>query len=163
MGHRITGIIGRAEVLQPFAERHGLTLAAPLKVIFHFLPLDEDDLERLVSNPGRYVDGWTYLSEGLMSVLVVLSREFEVLYIETEYFGGLGGQSAILYRAGERLYGPRNGGSGPISRYVRPINEALRLAGIVVSPGNIDAFAEVGLGRYRRNEDWKAAAVRAQY
>jgi hypothetical protein len=129
MGHRITGIIARDEVLH-----------------------------HLVSDPGRYVEGWTYLSDGLMSILAGLSHECDALYIETDYFGGIGGQAAIMFRAGKRFYGPRTGGTGPINESIDPISEALGLAGVVVSSVNVDAFAEAGLDRYRSNEDWKAAA-----
>lgn len=63
--------------------------------------------------------------------------------IETEYFGGVGDQSAAVYRGDEEIMPPRTGQTGTI-------NEALRLIGVRRQPGR-DEFDSLGLGQYR---DW---------
>jgi hypothetical protein len=90
-----------------------------------------------------------------------VSRCSSVAYIETEYFGGIGGQAAIVYSGGRiglaaTSKSPRR---GDISRSIRlemrdyPINRALAYLGVEqTSP--IDLFDSLGLGTFRTNEDW---------
>ncbi len=71
-----------------------------------------------------------------------------VAYIRTDYFGGFGDQSAILYVNGKEIYnGDTELGSGS------PINEALKLLGVERSSDN-DEFDTIGLGGYRSNDDF---------
>ncbi|HEY7426084.1 MAG TPA: hypothetical protein VH682_17775 [Gemmataceae bacterium] len=65
--------------------------------------------------------------------------------IETDYFGGQGGQAAAVYRGDREVMAPAVGAVGPI-------NEALRHLSIRASAGN-DEFDTVGLGRFRDFDD----------
>jgi hypothetical protein len=68
-----------------------------------------------------------------------------VAYVEAEFFGGLGGQSAVVWQGGERVLGPLHATDA--------INQALRVLG--VSPdGAHDEFDAVELGRHRKTADW---------
>lgn len=68
-------------------------------------------------------------------------------YVETEYFGGQGEQSAMAFVDGREAMAPQRsrGGGGPI-------NQALRRIGVV--RGADDEFDTVGLGERRSMEDY---------
>lgn len=83
-------------------------------------------------------------------MLIEASRGTSLVYFETEYFGGLGGQGAAVFADGALIY-------GPISAAIGPINEALALLGVAVTPPATDAFDAVGLGLHRSAEDWLKA------
>ncbi len=69
-----------------------------------------------------------------------------VAYVETEYFGGNGVQSAAVWERGAIAFGPKQADVGPI-------NEALRLLGVERTNAK-DEFDTVGLGRHRGNKGW---------
>ena len=70
-------------------------------------------------------------------------------YIETEYFGGTGGQSAMAFVDDQEVMAPQRsrGGGGPI-------NQALRAIG-VKRDGDTDEFDVVGLGERRSMTDYE--------
>jgi hypothetical protein len=74
-----------------------------------------------------------------------LSRGRAVVFVSAEFFGGVGEQAATLYRDGRE---ERRFAAG-----YHAINEALAALGITAEPPN-DAFDTLGLGRYRRTEEW---------
>jgi hypothetical protein len=74
-----------------------------------------------------------------------LSASGMIAYIEAEFFGGVGGQSAVAWRDGEIILGPVHSEDA--------INIALRLFGVEVG-GEFDEFDAVGLGLHRSNEEW---------
>jgi len=69
-------------------------------------------------------------------------------YIETEYFGGTGGQSATAFVDGQQVMAPQTarGGAGPI-------NQALRRIG--VARAEADEFDTIGLGERRSMQDYE--------
>jgi hypothetical protein len=96
-----------------------------------FLPLTDGDVEALP------------LSLDLLCRK--LSRRGLIAYIEAEFWGGSGEQAHVLYKDGVAL------GSPVIAEHA--INQALRHFGIL--PGDHhDEFAAVGLGRFRKTDDW---------
>lgn len=77
-----------------------------------------------------------------------------VVYVETDYWGGSGTQSAMAWRDGTVRMAPMRGARGPI-------NAALRHLG--VEPGSAtDRFAALGLDRYRSNDDWRSEGERVR-
>lgn len=100
------------------------------------------------------------------------SSEATVAYVEAEFVGGTGAQSAIVWRDGAPVLGPLHvshddhGGSreAVIARVPHvndwPINRALRELGVVALPGR-DAFDTVRLGRHRHLEEWLEVPRRA--
>jgi hypothetical protein len=88
------------------------------------------------------------------------SRTFPLAYVQTDYEGGPGVQSAVAWDGGPVVFGPLASGdvdgatSTPILEGA--INRAVRLLG--VPRGNaIDEFDALGLGRHRINGDWRDA------
>jgi hypothetical protein len=74
-----------------------------------------------------------------------LSRDGQLAYVETEYFGGLGGQCALVCRDGNDLMSLTWDSIGPI-------NDALALIGMPRGTFR-DLFAAVGFDKVRSNND----------
>jgi hypothetical protein len=90
-------------------------------------------------------DSFMLLTPGFRSQLRSLSRDGLLAYVETEYFGGVGGQGALVCRNGEEIMPPTWDDSGII-------NAALRL--LDVPRGLLtDRFAAVGFAQVRSNDD----------
>jgi hypothetical protein len=148
MGHFVTGIVAKPGALEAFADKHSLHQPVPLGEGLAILPLRDDDLDLFLKPPlTSYPEGFTYLSEQLVVELKLASAGWIIMYFETEYFGGSGGQGAAVFRNGEVVFGPKSAEYGPI-------NEALAILGVqVVAPAH-DEFETVGLHRHRHTEDW---------
>ena len=67
-------------------------------------------------------------------------------YVETEYFGGTGGQSAMAFANGREVMAPQRSRGGAI-------NEALRGIGLLREAGK-DEFDTIGLGERRSMDDY---------
>jgi len=149
MGHAISGFIGRARDFSarlrqpPFPGMvrlpHGLALA----------PYGEAEIEALRSG------------EGIAARIDTMGRELSalgaVVFIETEYFGGIGGQSAGVWIGGECRFSGFGGVRvrlwwHPDHDTAEPINDALALAFGLGQEGPDDAFDRIGLGRWRSME-----------
>ena len=147
MDHRIIGLVAAPNLLADFAHAHELYEPVPLRLGLHFLPLEEVEHGNWQPTGAPTIGKFTYLSESLAELLKTLSRRSPVLYLETDYFGGLGAQSALLFRDGAAIFGPNNSDDTPIS-------EALRIVGVKRGANDFDEFDAVGLGVYRSNDDW---------
>jgi hypothetical protein len=98
--------------------------------------------------------GFQRLTTGLLALLEAGSAAGPVIYVEAEYVGREGYQTAAVWRAGALVRGPMLlGRHEPFSPDLAPISVALRELG-VVARGRRDEFLVAGLGRHRRTEDW---------
>ncbi len=73
-------------------------------------------------------------------------------YVETDYFGGVGGQGAAVYSDRQVIMEPEWGESGSINRALKMIGVKRNLLG--------DRFSALGLGAYRSNDDLTDAAMK---
>ncbi len=118
------------------------------------------------------------LTAGFRGLLAELSRSGRLAYIETEYFGGTGGQGAAVYEGGAEIMPPTWAESGVINRALGLlgvgglsthshsallgfIRRSLRVLGIPFGIP-IDAFAEIRLSEFRNNDALVEAARRQQ-
>ena len=91
--------------------------------------------------------------EGLDELIAQLSMAGKVGYIETDYFGGRGGQKAEVWLDGKSIF-DRSIAPGDESGWPNtPISQALRLMGVTSEPGK-DEFDTLGLGVHRSTEKW---------
>ena len=100
---------------------------------------------------GDPVPGFNYLFPKLLPKLESASRGSWVVYAETEYFGGAGGQGAVAIRDGSVIYGPR-------AAECDCINHALASVGVQVKAPAHDEFETVGLHLHRWTNGWVAGA-----
>lgn len=152
MSHCVTAIIAREAVVRRILERHPALLAVPLREDLQLIPLDDDDLDLLGPEYSTTVEGFNYLSPGLESFLAWQSTGGRLVYLETEYFGGAGSQSAVAYENGKPV--PPT----PLSHDENAINRALACMGVRSREPGVDAFTHVGLPVCRHTSEWKAAA-----
>jgi hypothetical protein len=161
MGHNLRAIIGKPSVAEALAARFDGVRRVPLSQGYEMVPL----LDRLfdamafsaeAANPETAVGGWSRLGQQVETLLAELSRTSPVAYVYTDYFGGVGEQSALAF-VGGRL-ATRHGGAGrvlPWSSSIGPINAALAAIGVVRERGQ-DEFDSIGLGRHRSMDAWQA-------
>lgn len=129
----------------------------------HFVDLDQrlsllvmtDELFDAVTVVGAHVlDGFRKVPAGFDSKLAACSVGGPVAYVEADFFGGVGTQSAQVWDRGAVVLGPVCTAVGePDPALGSPISQALRKLG-VVRGDHFDEFDAVGLGRHRRTEDW---------
>ncbi|MGN6547516.1 MAG: hypothetical protein ACTHK7_20860 [Aureliella sp.] len=95
--------------------------------------------------PTETGDQFMLLTEGFRTLLQTLSRNGQLAYVETEYFGGIGGQGALVCRDGVEVMPPEWARSGTI-------DNALQLIGLARGVF-ADEFAAAGFAAVRDNED----------
>ena len=148
MGHSVTALLGTQAVLSTFAAQHNVSPPVQAKAGVWLLPLTEETIDKIVGLPvGEPVKGFNYLFPKLLAKLELASAQDWIIYAETEYFGGTGGQGAVALRRGATLYGPTTADWGSI-------NEALSSVGIKSVPPAQDEFDTVGLDTHRFTDDW---------
>lgn len=149
MTHAIQGLILPTAVVKTVSVEHAVPIS--LNCGLAFIPMADTLFDHLAALFPKAVGSlptefWKLSPSGL-AWLEDLSAGGRVAYIETDYFGGVGTQSAAVWEARRTILPPRRGDIGPI-------NDALRLLGVTRTQTQ-DEFAVAGLGRHRRNEDWQ--------
>lgn len=115
---------------------------------FAIFPVDADLIDARIApdkTPLETDDEFMMLTEGFRKLLQTMSRNGQLAYIETEYFGGVGGQGALVCRNGEEVMAPRWRDHGTINKALRLIGMRRRLFQ--------DHFAAAGFDHVRDNDD----------
>lgn len=98
--------------------------------------------------------GFAVLTPGFVALIEAGSARGTLAYVEADYIGLEGRQSAAVWRAGTLVEGPLLlGRQEEFVSATAPISVALRELG-VVAVGRRDEFVVAGLGRMRRTADW---------
>lgn len=143
MGHMINGFIARSPGFGLVRNPKHRSSICRLEQGFEFMPISKQMID-----PDEQASGiaeFYGLTDHLRQWAADVSSKFRIAYIETEYFGGTGGQSAAIWEGGQLVLGPLVTADA--------INQVLRLLGAVRGRA-ADEFEAIGLGRYRSNEDW---------
>lgn len=164
MGHQINALIGTNEALKGLVTRLGPPAPTELSFGLVIIPLDEQRLNDLAMSKEPAIDGFTYLTP-LMAQEIAAVLGGPSLYVETEYFGGIGGQSAAHFEGGQLAWcGAESSETPPAGSPLAelyektsnggksPINEGLSRLGVIRSDES-DEFDQVGLQRFRSLED----------
>jgi hypothetical protein len=161
MHYELSAIVSTPQVLEPITAQHRCARLVPLATANLALTPVTEDLVLELDWQGIRVSpetGFWHLSIGLQSLLVTASARGPIAYLEADYFGREGRQTAAVWHSGETIYGPRilgrnepfpAGGNSPICGALRQLG--------VVAVGHRDEFVVAGLGRYRRTVDWCAS------
>lgn len=149
MAFELSAVIGGG----PTVTELGDSLQSPVVALdqsFALLPWTSRDQAgpRGVAAPSELVM-FEYLDDELLQGLTRISHQGPVAYVEAEFFGGQGEQSAAVLHRGAVQWVRQGGGEWPGS----PISQALRQIGVVAAGGK-DEFDTLGLGRHRRTHDW---------
>jgi hypothetical protein len=141
----------------PMARIFALTPAATLWV----LPLEDEvhDALHLTFGTGEWLRGGAQLTNTDLVTVARLSQGSAIAYIETNYSGPAGTQSAALWRDGVVAMQPVTLDAG-VSRPPQfwPVNAALRSLGVVACPPD-DEFTVFGLMKYRSHAMITASAA----
>jgi hypothetical protein len=164
MTHRIQALLSRRSTFAAGGDTYPFQRIVQLPQDFAMIICTDEFLEGLAScgfagdlpapNP------FERLTPAVVGYARKLSSHLPVAYLETDYWGGLGGQAAVVFSNGSVALPPcqkRNGDSDETPRRMQlrdyPINRALAHLGVEqTSP--IDLFDSLGLGTLRSNEDW---------
>jgi len=160
MSHFLQTIIARTGVATQAVRGWAEGFAAPLAQGFSAVPITygfhTELVEKLDPIDSAVVPPDTlYWRDGsLLAFVAAASRHGDVVYIETDYFGGTGWQGAIYAHGGAivdffRTSDMPEDGPGPDSE--RAINRALHRLGVTI--GKQDEFDTLGLGTYRTTLD----------
>jgi hypothetical protein len=161
MHYELNAIVSTPQVLEPISAQHCCAHVIPLATAnLALIPVTEDLMLELDGQGIRVSPetGFWHLSIGLQRLLVTASARGLIAYLEADYFGREGRQTAAVLHSGVTIYGPRILGRNESfpARGNSPICGALRQLG-VVAVGHRDEFVIAGLGRCRRTVDWYAS------
>lgn len=153
MGHCIQAIIATSGIADRLQSAYPQLSRVVARQGFVILPIDADFIDSVTeARPPQSTNTFMLLTDAFQDFLRELSRLGPVVYIETEYFGGVGGQGAAVYSDGQVVIKPEWGESGPINR-------ALAIIGVNRGPLG-DRFSALGLDAYRSNDDLIDAAMK---
>ena len=111
-----------------------------------FIPMTNDLFDQInefkVSAP---IDRFEYLTENIENKILLVIGDRQCSYVEAEYFGGEGGQIAIIWKNNRRQ---------KILSYGQDrISQVLRLFGVIAAKEQ-DEFDTLGLGLHRTTNKW---------
>ncbi|GAA2406205.1 hypothetical protein GCM10010420_37630 [Streptomyces glaucosporus] len=154
MGYVLQAVVAREETLRAAARGLPAARTVPLRQGLALLPVTDEFFDAVANGPGGSLPGPWKLPGGFDRTLARWSVPGPVAYVEAEYFGGTGGQSAAVWDAGALALGPLRLAEGePFPAGGGPVSRALRRLG-ASAEGAFDEFEAVGLGRHRHTGDW---------
>jgi hypothetical protein len=154
MAHSIQAIIGRDKTLERLEKKWKNAKVVSFPQNISVIPLTYD-LRNEINNDTRaankaFSDYFGFASEILIDILREESRNGQVGYIETDYFGGTGSQSSILFMNGETI-GPFKTESSERNKPYA-INKVLSMLGVEKQEAH-DEFDALGFVHLRSNDD----------
>lgn len=155
MGHSVRLIIGRGDSVAAFLRTWPGSRAVDLNGGWQAIPVDDALYDAVVARYPDAVrsDALDFAPPGLDEAMAHATADGGGLaYVETEYFGGTGGQSAMAFADGQPRMDPSR------AQWAGPINQALRRIG-VTPEAEKDAFDTIGLGERRQMADYEPEGV----
>lgn len=146
MGYTFQGFIGAPELLEAASARLRQAKIVPLTGALAAIPLGDELQDEINADEDRLLERWDILTDRIEAVGAELSRQGRVAYVEADYFGGTGDQGCVVWERGRELLRE--------TRTDQAINHALRMLGVQTAEGAADEFDTVGMGKYRRIENW---------
>lgn len=145
MGHMIRAIIAKENVIQSISDHWVNAEKAILPQGYALTFLNDslfDDIEELfdIADTHKYPQ-FQFLSDSVISFLMQESKDTQLIYIETDYFGGYGTQAGVLFENGGIVIEPLQG-DGAINYLLNQIGVYKEL--------NKDEFTSLQLYRFRR-------------
>ena len=144
MGHMIRAVIGKENVIRSITERRAyaekISLPQSYALIFLNDSLFDDitetvDLKNTCNYPHLH-----FLTDPVICFLKEHSAGAQLIYIETDHFGGYGTQAGVFFENGEIKFGPMDGNG--------TVNHLLKLLGVKKRLFK-DEFDTLELYRYR--------------
>ncbi|WP_228769950.1 hypothetical protein [Actinokineospora alba] len=149
----MAAVIAAEALFRTIGELTG-TKIVPIAQGLALLPITDDFFDSVTDPTApRDPDFWK-LPCGFTDRLATWSQVGPTAYVEAEYFGGVGSQTAAVWIDGTIVFGPLHlAEDEPTPTAGTPISQALRHLG-VRQAGKSDEFDAAGLGRHRHLKDW---------
>ncbi len=142
----IEAIIGREKTLRENVGKYRNARVIPLSQGLALIPIVDELVEEIGSNDGECPEGFSKLSLCIRKWAEHFAKHGTVAYVEAEFFGGVGTQSAIAWHEGRQALQVRFAQDA--------INQALKLMGVTIMEPATDEFDSIGLGSHRSTERW---------
>lgn len=148
MGHMIRAIVGKDNVIQSITEHRVYAEMTKLPQGYAFIFLNDylfDDIEKMydLENTRNYPH-LNYLTDSVIDFLKDNSIGAQLVYIETDYFGGYGTQAGVIFENGDMKFEPIDGKG--------TVNHLLKLLGVKKHLMK-DEFDTLELYKYRRMDE----------
>lgn len=156
MSYDLSAVIAEERLLTAAAASLSPARTAQLDQGFALIPVTAALSEAVAATATADDPGFYRLPGGFDELLAKWSLSGPVAFVDSEYFGGVGEESAAVWRHGAMDLGPlrmREGDLPPAEG--TPTVQALRALGVHAAPGQ-DEFTSVGLDRHRSVLDWLA-------
>ncbi|MFY7065767.1 hypothetical protein ACOQFV_07890 [Nocardiopsis changdeensis] len=152
--YQLEAVIADRAVLRELAGPVRQAHIVPLNQGLSLLPMTDALFDALTVAGAPGLDGFWKAPAGLGDRSAACSAHGPVAYVEADFFGGTGTQSAQVWDRGEVVLGPLHTAEGePAPPAGSPISQALRRLG-VTRGDHFDEFDAAGLGRHRRTDAW---------
>lgn len=156
--YELAAMIARPGVLERIAAAYPAARLVSLEQGLALIPYTRELTSALAAGSGAVPPetGFRGLTPGLHALLTTTSRIGPIAYVEADYYGRDGWQTAAVWAGGEPVYGPEllhrtepfpASGGGPIGGALRQLGAN--------AVGRRDEFVAVGLGQERRTEAWR--------
>src|SRR4051812_11618183 len=104
MGYILQAFIGRQEDLQLFADNYSNAKVVTVGQHISIVPMTEELFDEMNTlGISEDISTFMFLTTNVEQAILNLIGALQVGYIEAEYFGGQGGQHAILWKDGQRF------------------------------------------------------------
>ena len=154
MGHKINAFLGCDSTINRLAKnwsRNSIQLSQGLSMLFLTDNLFEDIVRLSNLKDEVSVKHFESLTPAVFSLLETYSHNGKIAYFETDYFGGVGEQSAVLFENGVQKFPIQytNDFGGQKNDEERAINFILKELGVSKLEGQ-DEFDSIKLYSYRK-------------
>ena len=146
MGYYLQGFICRQSDTSLFTDKFDKAVSVELGQGVALIPMTEelfDQINNFSSSPS--VEKFEYMTENVEQKVLSAIGDKKIAYVEAEYFGGEGGQIAIIWNNSKReqilLFGQDK------------INQVLKDFGVTANEGQ-DEFLTLGFGLRRNTKEW---------
>lgn len=154
--HDVQALIARSEVLEECVRNLNNAVLCSLAQGFSLVPITTELANELKTRESpAAVTPLEEISGALLALAQEISSRTPVAYLTTCYYGGDGGQDAVVWKEGKIVFSPSSpqyAGSWPNA----PISKALRLIGVVAETEK-DEYDSVGFGNHRSTDRWAAS------
>jgi hypothetical protein len=151
MAHCIQALITKQSVAEGFCDRHSDARLLSLPQDFAIMPVDRSHICKWTGEePPQSTETFFYVNDYFVSFLMRESEFGRLAYVETEYWGGSGGEGALVVENRELIMQPTWESDA--------ILNAMRLLGVVPLRDTVmfrfaNEEAVLGLGDFRTNDD----------
>jgi hypothetical protein len=149
MGYYLQAILCKQPLVGAIFDNFTNTKRVRLDVDLYLIPYTSDLFDEFNQyHASESLEKFELLNEKLFEYLLAKSVFGPIAYIEAEYFGGVGGQSAIMFMNGHVHHDTRSTDDG-----YGAINTVLREFGVQRN-AEFDEWDTVGMLRHRNTDDW---------